>query len=153
MVSDKEHVEALRQRLLIRKQEKEAELRELVEMIAVLGNAPRVLEGGKMPVIRDEGPPVAVAKGGKQNLDLKPKVLGYAAEQKVDVVIAVPQVIKTLMAERGVTGKPRSLYAYIHSLLKEESRKRDGIVGYKKGVGFYRKKRTGPDQDTLLATA
>lgn len=49
MVSDKEHVEALRQRLLIRKQEKEAELRELVEMIAVLGNAPRVLEGGKMP--------------------------------------------------------------------------------------------------------
>jgi len=149
MVTDSEHIEALRKRLLGRKGELEGELREVQEMIRVLGDAPRMLEGKH--ALRDQEK-VTAKPVVRYNLNLSKQVTDYIASLKYDDVVNVGSAIKTLKAEYGVQGKDSSLYAYIHSLLKKWSKDGAHQITYQKGVGFYKSRgKENPDSQLVAS--
>ena len=154
MVTDTEHIEALRKRLVEKQRDKEAEVREIQEMIRVLGDAPKVLLG--RPGGKTESQEQSSAKpSARYNMNLSKQVDDYIAECKYDEVINIGAMIKTLKEEQGVKGKNSSLYAYIHSLLKKRADDKDNPVTYTKGAGFTKTRHsdiTGKNDSELVAT-
>lgn len=146
MVTDSDHIEALRRRLLERQREKENELVEIREMIRVLGDAPKVLSGKPTSQERSSG------KIGKPiNTNLSKNVDDYLASYPFDQAVNIGAMIKALKSDYGVSGKDSSLYAYIHSLLKKKTS--SGHLSYDKGVGFYKKRDSDKRDSTLVAQA
>jgi hypothetical protein len=131
MTTDNEHIEALRHRLLTKQRELESEMLKIQEMLRILSEAPRVLrESGK--VLDSE----MTRSGLKYNHNLAQLVNQYIKGQPIEKPILIKEMINTLKAEHGVHGKDKSLYAYIHSLLRKAEK--TGVLKYKKGMGFFK---------------
>lgn len=139
MVSDAEHIEALRKRLLERRRQQELQLAETAELIRVLGEAPKILAGGTIierPQEEDKKTGTPVNKG------LRKHVESYLAALPLGELVNRADMIKSLRADYGVQGKDSSLYAYISSMLKKIAQDKDNIVSlrYKEGEGFFRER-------------
>ena len=149
MVTSTDHIENLRNRIFDKLKENEREHQELSEMLRVLAAVPKVLEGKATHVARSEDtenrPPT------KYNMNLGKLVDEYIAEYKWDEIVNIPTMIKTLKEEKGVRGKDKSLYAYIHALLRERAKKPDSVLKYKAGAGFYKTRKEDKDA-TLVAS-
>ena len=150
MVTDIDHVEALRKRLIDKQHAKEAELAEIQEMIRVLGDAPKVLAGGR-PELRQER---SQEKPARYNLELGKQVADYIAKLPDDTVINRRDMIEKLKQEYGVKGKDKSLYAYISALLAKiaSNKSNELFVRYKKDVGFYKSRNNDKTDSILVAT-
>jgi len=164
-LSDNDHIEALRNRLLEREKDYEMALSEIHEMIRVLATAPKLLAGVKLP-----GPPGLARReaelykqhGVQPRAETRTRTLAnrnvttltrnWLAEfRKYDEGIKVKDVVAYLK-DNGVTGKDRSLYSAVHVILKKEAEASEESpnppwIRYKSGVGFYK---TLKDQDTLI---
>jgi len=151
MVNDADHIEALRKRLVNKLRDKEHEAAEIQEMIRVLGDAPRLLQGREL---RDTGKPDTPTKPAptRYNMDLSKQIALYVASRPYDEVINRKDMIATLRADYGVVGKHESLYAYISSVLKRiaDDPKNSLALRYKTGEGFYRSR--NDQENTLVAS-
>ncbi len=138
MADDNVHVNALRARLSNRLREIESEANEVKEMIRVLGEAPKLLGKSTVPVAA----PVESTKTTGRTLSnrnvtalVRDYIDAYGQEQPLEV----PEIVKWLF-ENGVKGKPRSVNAAVHVILKKESGQgkklqRISGVGYVKRFG------------------
>ena len=135
MLTDNDHIEALRARLNNKLKQIDNERAELVEMIRVLGDAPRVLS--RTPAVREQ---VVKATGTRTpaNRNVTELVREFIDSYKEDTPLAVPEIVKYLF-ERGVKGKSRSLNAAVHVILKKELGKR---LKREEGVGYFKPKKT-----------
>ncbi len=138
MVTDNEHIDALRARLSNRLREIESEANEVKEMIRVLGEAPKLL--GKSVVTPAPIESVAKTTGRTlANRNVTQLVRDYIDAYGVEQPLEVPEIVKWLF-DRGVKGKPRSVNAAVHVILKKESGQgkklqRVSGVGYIKRFG------------------
>jgi hypothetical protein len=150
MVTEKDHVENMRNRLLAKKAELETAAREIQEMIDALSKVPRILSGAS-PVTRSSPAVERSTKPAARTANLGGLVEKYIAEEiKYDEGIKIGEMIDWLQKEHGVQTKKKSLYAYTHSLLKKKAAA--GKLHYTEGVGFY--KTRGEDKHSqLVATA
>ena len=152
-LSDKDHIDALRQRLVNKRIEKEAEIREIQEMLHVLDVAPKLLEGKFNPLKSEPEPERATRTLANRNIT---KLVREWLDEysKYDEAIEINSVRDDLKRQ-GVKGKDRSLYSAIHVIIKKEAEKREDMY-YKKGVGFF-KSRKDPSrlthEDTELVHA
>lgn len=149
MLTENEHIEALRKRLLARKQEIEVkhrqEIAEVEEMIRVLGDAPKVLAGRLARLESQEERQHAPAT--RYNVTFSKDVEDYVASWPHDEILRVSVMLDTLRKEKGLQGKPRSLSAYAHKILSRlvES----GKFNLKHGPeGYYRSRK--PEGDSTL---
>jgi len=150
MVTDSDHIEALRKRLLERQREKENELSEIKEMVRVLGEAPKILSGkASAGENRQEQPSGKIGK--PINLNLSKHVDDYLASFPYDQGVNLKEMIRALKSDYGVVGKDESLYSYLHSLLKKKRDKNE--LSYEKGVGFYKKRDSDKKDSQLVAQA
>jgi hypothetical protein len=149
MTTENEHIEALRKRLLARKQEIESkhrqEIAEVEEMIRVLGDAPKVLAGTIAHAERQEQR--QHIPGTRYNTTFSKDVEDYVAGWPYDNILRVSVMLENLRKEKGLQGKPRSLSAYAHKILSRlvES----GKLNLKHGAeGYYRTRK--PESDSTL---
>jgi hypothetical protein len=152
-LSDSDHIEALRKRLLTAEQDKERELAEIREMIRVLNTAPKLLSGMKLPLARPGvSEPVEHKTRTLSNRNVTTLVRNWLSEfRRMDEAMSIKEIV-TYLKENGVTGKDRSLYSAVHVILKKEAdvsleSPNPPWVRYKAGVGFYK---TLNDPDPLV---
>src|SRR5690242_8703698 len=153
MVTDKDHIEALRNRLLDKLRANEQEHQELQEMIRVLGEAPRVLEGkpgGRIE--RQERVTEKAASATRYNLTFAKDIEDYIASYPWDEAININQMLDTLKREKGLKGKDKSLYAYAHQVLRKKVEAHQQGLHYQKGVGYYRTRKDDKGDSTLVAS-
>jgi hypothetical protein len=146
MVTDNEHIDALRARLSNRLLEIENEATEVREMIRVLGEAPKLLGKSVVTPAPIEG--VAKTTGRTlSNRNVTQLVRDYIDSYGVEQPLEVPEIVKWLF-EHGVKGKQRSINAAVHVILKKETGPgKDGRpprLTYEKGIGFFKHKREPP---------
>src|SRR5262245_57166308 len=142
-LSDNDHIEHLRNRLLEREKDYEMALTEIREMIRVLDSAPKLLS--KLPLARRAEEPTVVKSSSRTLANRKVTTLtrNWLAEfRKYDEGIKVKDIVSYLK-DNGVTGKDRSLYSAVHVILKKEAdasaeSPNPPWIRYKSGVGFYK---------------
>jgi hypothetical protein len=137
-LSDKDHIEALRARLVNKRMEKEAEIREIQEMLRVLDVAPKLLEGKLGAAFKSEPEPEKTTRT-LANRNVTQLVREYIDNYKSDEALSI-NTIRDDLRRQGVKGKDRSLYSAIHVILKKEAEKRPDL-SYKEGVGFFKSKK------------
>ena len=171
-LSDNDHIEALRNRLLglERNLEKDYQMKlaEIREMIRVLGDAPKLLAGVKLPIpglakreaelykqhgVRPRQETTEEKHRTLANRNVTTLVRNWLAEyRKYDEKIEINDIVTYLKAN-GCVGKDRSLYSAVHVILKKEEvtsseSENPPWLRYKAGVGFYK---TLNDHDPLVA--
>jgi len=154
MVTDLEHVQALRNRILqtLRAEEQAWESRraELQHMIEVLGNAPDLLKRLGIespsiePVERQAGQPPT-----RYNLTFTKDVAEYVAAFPYDEVIRIKPMLETLKREKGLKGKDKSLYAYASQILSRMVEKNEQNLTHQDGIGYFKRRK----QDATLAAS
>jgi len=152
VITDLEHVQALRQRLIntLREEEQAWENRraELQHMINVLGNAPDLLKrvGIESPSLgaaeREPGQPTT-----RYNLTFSKDVAEYVAAFPFDEVIRIKPMLETLKREKGLKGKDKSLYAYASQILSRMVEKNEHYLKHQDGVGYFKSRK---DEETLV---
>ena len=145
MATDKDHIEALRNRLLAKMKEKEAEIAEIKAVYDSLGVAPKILEG---KTLQDRVSPVSQQPQPRtlSNRNVTELVRQYVTDFNRDTVILIPEIVEWLKRQ-SVKGKDRSLYSAVHVILKKEVAK-GADLHYTKGVGFYKGRQP---ESTLVA--
>ena len=154
MVTAVDHIENLRKQLLDRKRSKELELEEINEMIRVLGQAPRVLKGEPAREIHQERLPEKSSE--RYNLTFARDIADYVASYPYGDAIKINPMLDTLRQEKGLKGKPKSLYAYASQVLKRMSERGELGLKHEDGVGYFRarpKSETDRTDSTLVHTA
>lgn len=138
-LSDSDHVEALRSRLQNRLAQIDSERMEVIEMIRVLSEAPKLLK--RAPAVEPSKNLTPPATRTTQNRNVTELVRQYVDNFGRDKSIDIPALVKDyLVAENGVRGKYRSLYSAVCVILKKESQRDPPRLTYEKGVGFYKPK-------------
>jgi Arc/MetJ-type ribon-helix-helix transcriptional regulator len=146
-LSQADHIKAARQQLLNKRLEKEAEIREIDEVLRALDAAPKLLEG-KFSSFKSEPEPEEKHRT-LANRNVTKLVREYVAEwHKYDEVLSI-NTIRDDLRRQGVKGKDRSLYSAIHVILKKEAD--EGHLEYRKGEGFF-KSRQDPSRLTREET-
>ena len=143
MVTAVDHIENLRKQLLDKKRSKELELEEINEMIRVLGQAPRVLKGEALRVSQEEEPE---RSGARYNLTFAKDIEDYVSGLPFDEVIKINSMLDTLKKEKGLQGKPKSLYAYASQVLKRLATNKKLGLKHQDGVGYFRTRKSERDE-------
>ena len=153
MVTAVDHIENLRKQLLDKKRAKELELEEISEMIRVLGQAPRVLKGEAAPHASQEAEPER--SGARYNLTFAKDIEDYVASCPFDEAIKINSMLDTLKKEKGLQGKPKSLYAYASQVLKRLATDKKLNLKHEDGVGYFRTRKSERDgsDSTLVHSA
>jgi hypothetical protein len=129
MHTDRDPIEPIRNQILDKIREKEAEIRELRELARVLLDAPKVLAGQTIQSRQTE-------PSTRYNMTFAKDIDEYLASYPCETSINIKGMLETLKKEKGLHGKDKSLYAYAHSILREKANK--GQLSYRKGMGFYK---------------
>lgn len=150
MVTDYDHITALTNMMENIKREAEAKVRDIEEVIASLKKAPKLISEVRQLLVSPISlPEKVVVKPAPDRSYAKnqPALLKeYLEGLGTNEVISVNKVIEYFNAH-GVTGKRKSQWSYIYSLLKALAASKD--LAYEKNVGYYKPDRFHPLADEL----
>lgn len=141
MSSEKDALEAVRNRIAIRRKALELEITELDEMYRVLGAAQKIDDRAVSGGGKAERDRTATKPSVPYNMNLSVHVDSYLAAlpyKDPPEAIAIKSMIETLRADYGVKGKDTSLYSYLHGVLKSKAKAGLNNLCYEKGVGFFK---------------